>query len=259
MLKNQKKYKILQNKKACAKFFCLSLDAKPLLKKVRPGQFVHLRIVEGLKPFFRRPFSISRVKNSLEIFYEVVGDGTKLLSQKKKGELIDCVGPLGNSFSLLSKDIEQVVMIAGGVGVAPLLALSDELKKKKVSQVLLYGGRTKGHVLNFNEFKKNGCKVLIATDDGSKGVKGRVSKLFSKIDLTKKTFLYTCGPKPMMASVQKFAKTQKLKGEASLEEVMACGIGVCLGCSVKTTKGYRTVCHDGPVFSLSEIIFNGGK
>ena len=106
------------------------------------------------------------------------------------------------------------------------------------------------------EFKGNGCKVYVSTDDGSVGTKGRVSKLFSKINKNPKTtFIYTCGPKPMMASVQAFAKKNKLQGQAACEEVMACALGACLGCSIKTTEGYKTVCYDGPVFDLNEVIF----
>ena len=121
---NQKQYKILSNQKICPKFFRLSLDAQPLLKEIQPGQFVHLKVAEGLKPFFRRPFSVFRAQKSLEILYEVVGPGTTLLSRRKKNDLLDCVGPLGTPFSLPPRGIKQVVLIAGGVGVAPFLLLT---------------------------------------------------------------------------------------------------------------------------------------
>ena len=255
MITCQEKYKIVSNKRVNKRFFQLSLEAKPLLRKARAGQFVHLRISDGLKPFLRRPFSIYRIKNTLDILYDVVGDGTTMLSKKNKGEAIDCLGPLGTAFSLPPKNVKQIVMIAGGVGVAPFLALTDILKKEKYRLVLLYGGRTKDYCFSMKEFEKNGCRVHVATDDGSVGKKGRVSVLFSKIDLRESTYLYTCGPKPMMACVQDFARQNHLQGQASLEEVMACGVGTCLGCSVKTKKGYKAVCHDGPVFDLSEVIF----
>lgn len=145
-------------------------------------------------------------------------------------------------------------MIAGGVGVAPFLALTDVLKKKKYKLILLYGARDQEHVFSLPAFKANGCRVHVATDDGSHGAQGRVSVLFPQIDLQASTYLYACGPKPMIKCVQDFARTHGLSGQASLEEVMACGVGVCLGCSIKTTKGFRTVCHDGPVFDLQEII-----
>ncbi len=249
--------KVVSNEKLCPRFYRLCIDAKPIVKRIQPGQFIHIRVAEGLEPFFRRPFSVYRAQNYIEILYEPIGLGTKILATKKKGDDIDILGPLGNKFSMPPAGTKQVVMIAGGIGVAPFLILSDILKKRKQYElVLLYGGRTGGHVCDMREFKKNGCKVFVATDDGSVGVKGRVPKLFSKINSDPRTtFIYTCGPNPMTAAVQEFVKTHKLRGEAACEEVMACGLGACLGCSIRTRSGYKTVCYDGPVFDLHEVIF----
>lgn len=256
MPKIQNNFKVISNKRVFGKYFTLSFDGKAIQKSIKPGQFIHIRISDGLEPFFRRPFSVCRAKNNVEIFYDVVGKGTKLLSEKKPGDMLDVLGPLGNHFHLPGKGIRQVVMIAGGIGIAPFMIHSDVLSKKKIELVLLFGARTKDHVFSFAEFKKNGCKVFVATEDGSVGTKGRVSKLFSKIKMDpKETMIYTCGPKPMMAAVQDFAVKHNLSGQASLEEVMACGLGACLGCSIPTANGYRTVCHDGPVFELDEVIF----
>ena len=257
MNKIQNIFKVVSNEKLCPKFYRLCLDAKSIVKNVKPGQFIHIRVSDGLEPFFRRPFSVYRAQKYVEIFYEAVGLGTKILSRKKKGDELDVLGPLGKEFSLPPKGTKQVVMVAGGIGVAPFLALSDILKKKNYELILLYGGRTKGHVYPMKEFKQNGCKVFVATDDGSVGVKGRVSELFSKIPCDpQSTFLYTCGPTPMMKAVQGFAAKNNLKGEAACEEVMACALGACLGCSIETTSGYKTVCCDGPVFLLDEVIFH---
>lgn len=257
MEKIQNKFKVVENKKLCPRFFRLSLDAKPILKKVQPGQFIHIHVQDALEPFFRRPFSVYRAQKHVEIFYEAIGPGTKILSEKKKGDELDILGPLGQPFKLPPAGTRTVVMIAGGIGVAPFLILSDSLKKKGYALILLYGGRTKGHTFNMKDFTKNGCKVFVATDDGSVGVKGRVSQLFSKIPLDPKTtYLYTCGPNPMMAAVQEFARKNHLAGQACCEEVMACALGACLGCSIETTSGYKTVCYDGPVFDLQEVVFN---
>jgi dihydroorotate dehydrogenase electron transfer subunit len=269
MKKIQAVYKVASNEKLCPKFYRLSIDAEPIVKKVLPGQFIHIRTNAGLEPFFRRPFSVYRAKKHVEVFYEVIGPGTKIMSQMAKGDDIDVLGPVGTPFSLPSRGTEHVVMIAGGIGIAPFLILSDVLRRERRSWsvgqggtsrplelILLYGGRTRGHVYPMKEFKENGCKVHIATDDGSVGTKGRVSNLFSHIPTDcRTTFIYTCGPAPMMASVQAFAQKYKLKGEAACEEVMACALGACLGCSIKTTKGYKTVCCDGPVFNLQEVVF----
>lgn len=252
-------YRVVSNDKLCPRFFRLVFDAPELAREVEPGQFVHIRTNDGCEPFFRRPFSVYRAKKHVEIFYEPIGPGTKLLAAKKKGDDLDVLGPLGTPFTLPSKNIKQVVMIAGGIGIAPFLALSDRLSKdkKKPDMVLLYGGRTKGHVYPMKEFKDNGVKVHVATDDGSVGAKGRVSQLFSKIDLNPDTtMVYTCGPNPMMAAVQKFCGENDLKGEAACEEIMACALGACLGCSIPTKSGYKTVCYDGPCFDLSEVAFH---
>lgn len=257
MGKIQNKFSVLSNEKLCPKFFRLCLDAKALVKKIKPGQFIHIRVKDSLEPFFRRPFSIYRAQKYIEIFYEAVGTGTKILSQKQKGDELDVLGPLGNSFSLPPKGTKTVVMIAGGIGIAPFMLFSDLLKAKGYKLILLYGARSQDHVFDMKDFVKNGCKVFIATDDGSVGVKGRVSKLFSQIPLDPKTtFLYTCGPNPMMAAVQEFARQNHLAGQVSCEEVMACALGACLGCSIETQTGYKTVCYDGPVFDLQEVKFH---
>ncbi|OGX24513.1 MAG: hypothetical protein A2Y03_03420 [Omnitrophica WOR_2 bacterium GWF2_38_59] len=256
MYKNQYKVKIISNEKLTSRFYRMSFDAGKTIGKVVPGQFIHVRINDMLDPFFRRPFSIFRAKENIEVLYEVVGDGTRILSSKKKGDVVDIIGPLGKGFRLPPKKIKQVVMIAGGVGVAPFLALSDELKKMNYELLLLYGGRTKEHIFNMKEYKANGCRVSVTTDDGSVGIKGRVSKLYSTIkDDPQTTYIYTCGPKPMMASVKEFAEKHGIDGQVSCEEVMACGVGVCKGCSTDTTSGYKTVCYDGPVFDIKDINF----
>ena len=252
----QYKTRVVANKKVCGRFFRLTLDAGTLARKIKPGQFIHIRISDGLEPFSRRPFSVFNAGKYVEILYDVVGRGTQILSEKKVGEKLDILGPLGNNFVLPLKGIKKVVMIAGGVGVAPFLILSQVLKQqKKYELVLLYGGRTKEQIIPLTEFKKNGCQTFVSTDDASVGKKGRIPVLFSTVNWDKETFVYTCGPRPMMAAVQAFAQEKNVAGQASCEEVMACGLGACRGCVVKTTSGYKTVCYDGPVFDLQEIIF----
>ena len=257
MSKIQNTFKVVANERLCPRFYKLSIDAPSIVRKIKSGQFIHIKVSDGLEPFFRRPFSVYRAKRHVEIFYEPIGQGTKMLAVKKKGDDLDVLGPLGNPFSLPPKGIKQIVMIAGGIGVAPFLMLSDILKEKRYELVLLYGARTKGHVYAMKEFKSNGCKIYVATDDGSVGVKGRVSELFSKIiSDPKTTMIYACGPKPMIKSVQEFSKRHGLRAQAACEELMACALGACLGCSIKTTSGYKTVCYDGPVFDLAEVIFD---
>lgn len=258
MEKIQNIFKVISNEKLCPQYWRLVFDAPDLAAEVQAGQFVHIRTDEnGLQPFFRRPFSVYRAQKYVEIFYDVVGPGTKLLSLKKKGDTLDVLGPLGVPFRLPPEGTKQVIMVAGGIGIAPMLILSDVLKKKKCNLVLLYGGRNRGHVYPMKEFKDNGVKVHIATDDGSVGTKGRVSVLFDKIDKDPEhIFIYTCGPNPMMKAVQSFAVQHGLSGQAACEEIMACGLGACLGCSIETTDGFKTVCYDGPAFELDEVKFH---
>ncbi|MEI6438525.1 MAG: dihydroorotate dehydrogenase electron transfer subunit [Candidatus Omnitrophota bacterium] len=256
MKKIQGKYKVVDLVKVNATYYRLVLDAPALAKAVKPGQFVHIRVSDTFEPLFRRPFSVYRAKaGKVEVFFEPVGKGTKMLLAKKKGDVLDVLGPLGKPFTLPSKSVKQIVFVGGGIGIAPFMLFSDVLLKHKAEKILLYGGRSKAHTFPLNEFKKNGVATFVSTDDGSVGVKGRVSALFNKIDISPSTFIYACGPKPMMGAVAAFAKERDLRGEASMEEVMACGLGACLGCSIPTTKGYKTVCHDGPVFGLEELVF----
>lgn len=256
MNKLQYKFRIAANKKLCLKFYKLSLDAAAISRSIGPGQFLHIRVTDGLVPFFRRPFSVHRAKENVEILYEVVGPGTQILSAKKPGEYVDVLGPLGHGFTLPPKGTKRVVMIAGGVGVAPFMILSDVLARKGYELSLFYGGRCRDHIFDMKEFENNGCKIFLSTNDGSVGKKGYVTTLFSKIKIDPKTtMMYACGPRPMMAAVQKFTQKHGFRCEGSFEEVMACGLGACLGCSIKTTSGYKTVCHDGPVFDIRNIVF----
>jgi dihydroorotate dehydrogenase electron transfer subunit len=258
MEKIQNTYKVLVNEKLSPQYWRLAFDAPDLAQEVKPGQFVHIRTDDGgLQPFFRRPFSVYRARKQVEIFYDVVGPGTNLLSLKKKGDTLDVLGPLGSPFMMPPENTKQVVMIAGGIGIAPMLILSDVLKNKKHDLVLLFGGRDRRHVYPMKEFKENAVKVHVATDDGSVGARGRVSVLFDKIDKTSgRSFIYTCGPNPMMKAVQAFAAEHGIAGQAACEEIMACALGACLGCSIETKSGFKTVCYDGPAFDLDEVKFH---
>lgn len=258
MEKIQNTYTVVSNEKLCPQYWQLTFNAPDLAKHVKPGQFVHIRTNEtGLEPFFRRPFSVYRAQKFVSIFYDVKGPGTKILSLKKKGDTLDILGPLGTGFVMPPEGTKKVVMVAGGIGVAPMLILSDALKVFKYDLTLIYGGRTRAHVYPFTDFKELGVRIHIATDDGSLGYKGRVNGLFDKIDVTPATtFIYTCGPNAMMKTVQDFAKQYNVQGQAACEEIMACALGACLGCSIETTHGYKTVCYDGPAFHLNEVKFS---
>jgi len=207
---------------------------------------------------------VHRANNSnIEILFEVVGRGSRLLSQKKPGDYLDIIGPLGNGFTFREPRTEnrEPILIAGGMGIAPLFFLAESLIRGKRSSAygkiqVLIGAKTKSHILCEKDFKKLGCDVQIATDDGSKGFKGRATDLLkvllSTIDHRPST-IFSCGPKPMLKELIRITGQYSIPSQISLEAHMACGIGACLGCVVNTKAGYKRVCKDGPVFSGDEI------
>ncbi len=256
----QKKFKVISNNLVTGKYYQLVLDAAQIGKKASPGQFVSILINNGPEPLLRRPLGIHRVKKngSLEILYEVKGKGTQNLSQKKSGEYLDVIGPLGNGFSIL--DTRYSMLVAGGMGIAPLLFLAERTRiQHPASRIeVLIGAKTKNQVLCEKEFRGLGCEVKIATDNGSCEFKGYVSDLLNK-ELSAIRHLpraiFACGPKPMLKEVALLAKKYHIPAQVSLEEHMACGTGVCFGCVVKTKAGYRRVCKEGPVFEANQIIW----
>ncbi|MFC1709308.1 dihydroorotate dehydrogenase electron transfer subunit [Candidatus Omnitrophota bacterium] len=274
--------KIISNSKIARSYYLLSLEVPYLFKDAQPGQFVHIRINDSCDPLLRRPLSIHRLisvksksskqKLHLNILYEVKGKGTKLLSEKREGECLNILGPLGRGFDLQSKDIRNQIniIIAGGAGIAPLYFLADKIvplksKQSKQDSALVFIGASTGvKILGEKEFKNLGCQVSIATDDGTRGYKGRVVKLFektlSKIEnkLRKSSKprsinVYACGPQAMLTELSKICIIKKIPLQVSLEEFMGCGVGACLGCAIETKTGYKRVCHDGPVFDAHDI------
>jgi len=258
----------------------LELSVPASFKSALPGQFIHVRFEGSYDPILRRPFSIhdvceSRKKNklTLRVLYEVKGKGTQLLSQKKPFSELDCLGPLGHGFDLDGiPQAKKVYIVAGGMGVAPLYFLAKKLADNPAcpadrrEPVVLIGAKTKNDILCEKEFKDLGCEVRVATEDGSKGLKGRVTDLL--VDILRRTrdegrglpigkagTIYACGSKPMLAAVFVIAYKYKMQAQVSLEEFMGCGLGACLGCVIRTNSGYKRICHDGPVFDASNIIW----
>ncbi len=254
----QIKAKILYNKRIKGNYFHLVLRAPKMTKETLPGQFINIKVNDAYDPLLRRPFSIHRVKGAnIELLYEVVGQATESLSHRKPGEYLNIIGPLGNGFTPDTKRRALNILIAGGMGVAPLMFLAEKLTQSKVT--VLIGAKTKDQLLCEKDFKGLGCNVKIATDDGSKGFKGKVTDLLRSFLRTtndeRRTTIYACGPKPMLKEISRISKKHNIPAQVSLEEHMACGIGVCLGCVVNTKEGFRRVCKEGPVFNGDEIIW----
>ena len=229
-------------------------DGKPLPEMV-PGQFVEVRVDGSPSTFLRRPISINfvdREQNELWLLVATVGDGTRKLAELKAGGTLNCLLPLGNGFTA-AKQGEKVLLIGGGVGVAPLLYMGAEMQSKGIEPTFLLGARTAKDLLLLDIFNRYG-RVLVTTEDGSEGEKGFVTN-HSILQSEQFDRISTCGPTPMMKAVARFARENDIDCEASLENLMACGLGACLCCVEKTTEGNLCVCKDGPVFNIRKLLW----
>ena len=237
--------------------FLFTFTAPSSWRVAKPGQFLHIQCGNFPSLILRRPFSIhflkeERKKTQVGIIFKVVGKGTKYLSQRKIGEIFDTLGPLGKPFYISHP---PHVLIAGGMGIAPLYFLALALFKKREKFIVLIGAKNKEEVLREKEFRLLGGEIFIATEDGSKGKKGLVTDLMDDLlsTLPSSSSFYACGPISMMREVWERCKKKKFPLQVSLEQFMGCGIGACLSCVIKTHTGYQRVCKEGPVFKAEEI------
>lgn len=238
-----------------ADFIILKLKHPTGLPEINTGQFVEIKIPDTAKTFLRRPISIHDVdysNNTISLLIKIVGNGTQQLSKLKSGETINMVYPLGNGFTL-SKAGNKPLLIGGGVGVAPMLYLAKCLKQQGATPEFLFGARNATGLLLIDEFEKLG-KVNITTEDGTVGTKGFVTNhAVIANDIKNYSSLLVCGPTPMMKAVAAIALLNNVFCEVSLENKMACGIGVCLCCVTDTKDGHKCVCSEGPVFDINQL------
>jgi dihydroorotate dehydrogenase electron transfer subunit len=240
---------VVFNKEAGTRIFHLRLKVKNFSSS-KPGQFVMLNVGEGNFPILRRPFAIfNQEENFIEVGYRVIGEGTKTLAQKRKGEKVKVLGPLGNGFKITGV---PSLIIAGGIGIASVFHL---IKKIGKNATVLFGAKNKNELVFIELIRKTGAKVLFSTEDGSYGKKGLVTTMLTDELLSKFKCAYACGPLAMLRKVAEIAEKHNIDCQVSLETKMACGFGVCLGCvvpvknSVSEEKEYLRVCTDGPVFN----------
>jgi dihydroorotate dehydrogenase electron transfer subunit len=237
--------------------YVLGLHAPDIASSLLPGQFLNIRVSDSLVPLLRRPFSAYRVQGAVvEIIFQRIGTGTSLLSMKREGDTVDVLGPLGHPFSLDSPEYDTALLIAGGLGVAPVPLLTRSMIERGKHFETFLGGRRDDALL------EEGLQHLqVATDDGSKGFHGTVVELVRDwLDTAHPAGpkIFACGPTPMLRAVAKLARDQGIPCEVSLEGSMACGIGICQGCPVELAgKGeirYALMCKDGPAFDAAQII-----
>lgn len=238
------------------KHVLLKLTQEAPLPAMQPGQFVEVRVDHSPSTFLRRPISIHYVDvahNELWLLVATIGDGTHQLGRLQPGDEVNCLLPLGNGFSMPQKASNRVLLVGGGVGIAPLLYQGEALRKAGHNPVFLLGGRTASDLLELDLYKEVG-EVYVTTEDGSLGEKGFVTN-HSILEGGQFDLIQTCGPKPMMLSVARYANEHAIECEASLENMMACGLGACLCCVEKTDEGNLCVCKEGPVFNIKRLLW----
>lgn len=230
------------------------VDAEDFARAAKPGQFVHV-LVPGKT--LRRPISICDIdaeNGTLRLVFQERGEGTELLGQKRLGDFIDLLAPLGTGFEL-GDTSRRALFVGGGIGVPPLLAAAKQFGS---NATVILGFRNKDSVILARDFALAGCRVFIATDDGSMGFHGTVADCARKY-AAETDVLFACGPKPMLKALDKLVQEQNISAQFSLEERMACGVGACLGCACKIERDgkevYGHVCKDGPVFDSRSIVW----
>ncbi len=250
---------ILEHKEIARNMMWLAFEAPEDLIYT-PGQFLHIRVTDGVDHLLRRPISLCKVlgeKTGIGIAYRVGGKGTKLLQAKKVGDVLDVLGPLGKGFKLHETD-RHALLIGGGIGVPPMVELADQLTQNGVKVTSIIGFQSQDVAILVDELSAYG-EALVATNDGSLGKQGFVTDYMTDELLASADRFYACGPTPMLRAVQQKMEG-KVDGYLSLEERMGCGIGACMACVTSCvmadgTIGYKKVCKEGPVFSAPEVVF----
>jgi dihydroorotate dehydrogenase electron transfer subunit len=231
----------------------IKINSPEIAKSCSPGQFCNIKVTNSTFPLLRRPFSICDIEgDNIYFIFTVYGEGTRLLSQKKVGEIIDVLGPLGNGFNLQG-NFETAVIAAGGIGAAPFPFLTKFLQSDKKIFTFI-GGCTSKDIIKYG--MKN---ILISTDDGSLGFKGNVIQLLEEnknLLNENKIKIFGCGPTAMLKALKEFSLENNFECEVSTECSMACGFGICQGCPIEATdkEGYYLVCKDGPVFDIRKVV-----
>jgi len=255
---------IVFNRRIASETFLMGLRSYEIVETASPGQFVMIRVGYGIDPLLRRPFSICGTKENdlFLILYRVVGRGTSIMAKKREGERLSVLGPLGKGFELPQND-QMPILVAGGMGIAPLLSLAQTIKTSGVQ--ILMGVGTANEIISIDEIVDRHVDVSIATDDATEGYAGPVTDLleeYLKLHEPRKDSLplFTCGPLPMLKSVASIVNDRDISCQVSLEAAMACGLGACQGCAIKASSkkkmDYYHVCKDGPVFPVQAVDWN---
>jgi dihydroorotate dehydrogenase electron transfer subunit len=246
---------IISNTEVLPHIYLLQAQAPEIAALARPGQYVMVRCGEGYTMPLRRPLGIHRIsRDGISLLYSVVGRGTEWLSQCKAGESVDLFGPLGNGFEI-NPSSRSLLLVAGGVGVAPLIALAEKAMAGGLSVKLLIGEKSSAKIYP-EHLLPSGVKPVITTEDGSLGQKGMVTDVLPQF-IREADQVFVCGPLPMYRAIAKMgSKLGNKPTQVLLETVLGCGVGACLSCSIETRQGRKLVCKDGPVFEFGDIFWD---
>jgi dihydroorotate dehydrogenase electron transfer subunit len=252
---------VQSNQQIASDIFLAEIHTPKIARDCAPAQFVNIYFPDSVK-LFPRPFSIAGKKEeNILLLYKIVGHQTVLMNRWSNGTEVKLLGPLGNSFDISQRQYTNYILLAGGVGAAPLLFLRDELKAKGISPYFFIGARTNSELpLSQDE----NSHLFISTDDGSVGFQGTVTEHFIHLlnQFSAPSIVYGCGPEAMLKALKQHNFPDYIDIFVSLEKVMACGLGLCQGCAVRMSKpdgetSYSLVCKDGPVFNLKDVQFDG--
>jgi len=265
---------VAENKTLNKEYSLLTFVPSEDIKKPEPGQFFMIgrcgaeredmsggfSEMNTCDPLLKRPFSLfRRTAKGLQILYRIRGKGTAMMREMKKGSVIHALGPLGNVYPLPPKGCTPLI-VAGGVGLASVFSLAERLAGMKNKAEIYYGARGESDLLMVGALRKVAKRLTLTTDDGSCGERGCITDMLAVLfsdasSLDVHTVVYACGPKPMMTALRSIIQGRVIATYVSMEEHMACGIGTCLGCVVKTVNGHKRVCKEGPVFDINEIVW----
>ncbi len=255
---------ILKNELVARDTRVLRFRSEGFASNVQPGQFFMLRLDHSNDPLIGRAFALwdqNTTEHWIEVVYLVKGKFTSRLAELKIGDRVVVWGPLGNSFS--NDPVDRLIMVAGGIGQTPFLALAKQSLAGFAKKVdLCYGARTAAYLANVQDFQGVGVHVHIATEDGSQGIQGRVTVPLLQIleqTTTESRRVVCCGPEPMMEAVARICLDQNVRCQVSLETPMACGIGICFSCVAKVGSShdwdYKRTCVEGPIFEAANIVW----
>lgn len=251
---------VLANERIAEGVGLLDMHAPHTAVSIAPGQFVHLRVSEGADFILRRPFSVHRADGErLEILYQVLGRGTRELSAKQPRDAMDLIGPLGHGWDM-PEGLTHALLVAGGLGAAPLGMLAERLAERGVAVTVAQGAPTAQRLVARTLFQDVSRRYEAATDDGSTGAMGFVTALSDRLIASERPdIVYCCGPEAMQRIVAEQAAAAGVPCQVSLERLMACGVGACLSCVVSTHEGLKRACCDGPVFDASEVLWDASE